>query len=114
MTGSQVTTHVLDTSSGRPAAGVAVGLYAHDDDGGWHLLGSGTTDPDGRIKDLGPAELPAGTYRLNFTTGRYYEGLGTETFFPEVDLVFAITGTGEHYHVPLLLSPFAYSTYRGS
>jgi 5-hydroxyisourate hydrolase len=113
MTGSQVTTHVLDTASGRPAAGVAVGLYAHDDDT-WRLLATGTTDADGRIKDLGPAELPAGTYRLNFGTGRYYQGRGTETFFPEVDLVFAVNVTGEHYHVPLLLSPFAYSTYRGS
>lgn len=113
MSVSQVTTHILDTASGRPAAGVAVGLYAHDG-GGWDLLATGTTDTDGRIKDLGPTELPAGTYRLNFDTGSYYEGMGTETFFPEVDLVFAVTGTGEHYHVPLLLSPFGYSTYRGS
>jgi 5-hydroxyisourate hydrolase len=113
MSVSQVTTHVLDTALGRPAAGVAVGLYAHDDDD-WDLLATGTTDTDGRIKDLGPAELPAGTYRLNFGTGSYYGGMGTETFFPEVDLVFAVTGTGEHYHVPLLLSPFGYSTYRGS
>ncbi|WP_461164405.1 hydroxyisourate hydrolase [Arthrobacter sp. R4-81] len=113
MSVSQITTHVLDTASGRPAAGVAVGLYTHDD-GAWHLLANGTTDADGRIKDLGPAALPAGTYRLNFGTGSYYEGLGTETFFPEVDLVFTVNGTGEHYHVPLLLSPFGYSTYRGS
>lgn len=113
MSVSQITTHVLDTASGRPAAGVAVGLYANDDDG-WNLLATASTDADGRVKDLGPAELPAGTYRLNFDTGSYYEGLGTETFFPEVDLVFAVTGPGEHYHVPLLLSPFGYSTYRGS
>lgn len=110
---SQVTTHILDTGAGRPAAGVAVGLYTRDGDG-WRLLGSGTTDADGRAKSLGPEQLPAGTYRLNFRTGEYYRNLGTETFFPEVDLVFAVSGTGEHYHVPLLLSPFAYSTYRGS
>lgn len=114
MSVSQITTHVLDTALGRPAAGVAVGLYAHDDGGGWDLLATGTTDADGRIKELGPAQLPAGTYRLHFATGSYYEGLGTETFFPEVDLVFAVSDTGEHYHVPLLLSPFGYSTYRGS
>ncbi|WP_309107265.1 hydroxyisourate hydrolase [Arthrobacter sp.] len=113
MTVSQITTHVLDTALGRPATGVAVGLYTHYDDG-WHLLATGTTDADGRIKDLGPAALPAGTYRLNFGTGSYYKGLDKETFFPEVDLVFAVNTTGEHYHVPLLLSPFGYSTYRGS
>lgn len=113
MSVSQITTHVLDTALGRPAAGVAVGLYANID-GGWHLLATATTDTDGRVKNLGPAELPAGTYRLSFDTGSYYGGLGTETFFPEVDLVFTVAGTGEHYHVPLLLSPFGYSTYRGS
>ncbi|MGX9899639.1 hydroxyisourate hydrolase [Arthrobacter sp. SA17] len=113
MTVSQITTHVLDTASGRPAAGVAVGLYAHDGDT-WHQLATGTTDADGRIKDLGASALPSGTYRLNFGTGSYYESLGMETFFPEVDLVFAVKDTGEHYHVPLLLSPFGYSTYRGS
>jgi 5-hydroxyisourate hydrolase len=113
MTVSQITTHVLDTASGRPAAGVAVGLYTRDGDS-WHLLATGTTDTDGRIKDLGPAAVSAGTYRLNFGTGSYYEGVGTETFFPEVDLLFAVTATDEHYHVPLLLSPFGYSTYRGS
>ena len=66
-----------------------------------------------RAKDLGPEQLPPGHYRLKFGTGDYYAGLGTATFFPEVDLVFEVTGA-EHYHVPLLLSPFAYSTYRGS
>lgn len=113
MTVSQVTTHILDTGAGRPAAGVAVVLYARDG-GGWNLVASDTTDADGRAKDLGPELLPAGTYRLNFATGAYYEGLGTATFFPEVDLVFTVSDAGEHYHVPLLLSPFAYSTYRGS
>jgi 5-hydroxyisourate hydrolase len=109
---SHVTTHVLDTGAGRPAAGVAVVLYRNDG-GSWRELASSATDADGRAKDLGPEQLPPGHYRLNFGTGDYYAGLGTATFFPEVDLVFEVTGA-EHYHVPLLLSPFAYSTYRGS
>ncbi|UZX04850.1 hydroxyisourate hydrolase [Arthrobacter sp. CDRTa11] len=112
MNPSHVTTHVLDTGAGRPAAGVAVVLYQHDG-GGWQELARSATDADGRAKDLGPESLAAGRYRLNFATGDYYAGLGTATFFPEVDLVFEVTGA-EHYHVPLLLSPFAYSTYRGS
>ncbi|WP_104137629.1 hydroxyisourate hydrolase [Arthrobacter sp. ZGTC131] len=112
MSVSHVTTHVLDTGAGLPAAGVAVVLYANDG-GSWTPLASGTTDADGRAKDLGPEQLAAGKYRLNFATGAYYAQQGTATFFPEVDLVFEVTGA-EHYHVPLLLSPFAYSTYRGS
>ena len=112
MSVSHVTTHVLDTGAGRPAAGIAVVLYANDG-GNWTQLASGTTDADGRAKDLGPEQLAPGTYRLNFATGAYYAQHGTATFFPEVDLVFEVTGA-EHYHVPLLLSPFAYSTYRGS
>lgn len=109
---SQVTTHILDTGSGRPAAGVAVGLYRRDG-GTWTIVANSTTDADGRAKELGPEQLPPGTYRLNFGTGSYYQSLGAPTFFPEVDLVFSVTGV-EHYHIPLLLSPFAYSTYRGS
>ncbi|MDP9696392.1 hydroxyisourate hydrolase [uncultured Arthrobacter sp.] len=112
MSVSHVTTHVLDTGAGRPAAGIAVVLYANDG-GSWTKLGTGTTDADGRAKDLGPEVLAPGNYRLNFATGDYYAQQGGTTFFPEVDLVFEVTGT-EHYHVPLLLSPFAYSTYRGS
>jgi 5-hydroxyisourate hydrolase len=112
MSVSHVTTHILDTGAGRPAAGVAVVLYA-DDGGRWTQLAGSTTDADGRAKDLGPEELAPGNYRLNFATGDYYAQSGTATFFPEVDLVFEVTGP-EHYHVPLLLSPFAYSTYRGS
>ena len=112
MSVSQVTTHILDTGSGRPAAGVAVVLYVREGDD-WTLVAKGETDADGRIKTLGPERIPGGAYRLNFATGAYYEQQGTATFFPEVDLVFEVTGA-EHYHVPLLLSPFAYSTYRGS
>ena len=112
MSVSHVTTHVLDTGAGRPAAGVAVVLFQHDG-GTWHRLAASATDADGRAKDLGPGQLAPGRYRLNFATGDYYAATGTATFFPEVDLVFEVTGA-EHYHVPLLLSPFAYSTYRGS
>ncbi len=99
---SQVTTHVLDTAAGRPAAGIAVVLEG--DDG---VVASGTTDADGRITDLGPDHLDAATYRLRFDTA------AQSPFFPEVVIAFAVTGDA-HFHVPLLLSPFGYSTYRGS
>ncbi len=112
MSVSHVTTHILDTGAGRPAAGVAVVLYQKKG-GSWQELAASTTDADGRAKDLGPEQLEPGNYRLNFATGTYYAGLQADTFFPEVDLVFEVTGP-DHYHVPLLLSPFAYSTYRGS
>jgi 5-hydroxyisourate hydrolase len=110
---SHVTTHVLDTGSGKPAAGVAVTLQVLDG-GEWGLIAAGATDADGRIKELGPDRLPSGTYRLVFDTGAYFATTGTETFFPEVTLTFRVAATQAHYHVPLLLSPFAYSTYRGS
>ncbi|WNB86547.1 hydroxyisourate hydrolase [Cellulomonas sp. ATA003] len=106
---SLVTTHVLDTALGRPAAGVPVDLEALDD-GTWRPLGHGVTDADGRVGDLGPAALPHGRYRLRFDTGTYFAGTG---FYPEVVVVFEVADDA-HHHVPLLLSPFAYSTYRGS
>ena len=113
MTRSHVTTHILDTGAGRPAAGVAASLWALYDDGEtW--VGEGTTDGDGRIGSLGPEQLEPGTYRIDFATGDYFAATGTETFFPGVSLTFSLTDPGQHYHVPLLLSPFAYSTYRGS
>ena len=98
---SLVTTHVLDTAKGRPAAGIAVRFET----------GQGEPIADGRIRDLGPETLEPGVYRLVFDTGAY---LGPDAFFPEVALTFRITGPAAHHHVPLLLSPFAYSTYRGS
>ncbi len=113
MSTSHITTHVLDTGSGKPAAGVAVTLHMLDGER-WVEIAAGATDADGRVKTLGPARLPSGTYRLGFDTGTYYAASGTETFFPEVTLTFAVSETQAHYHVPLLLSPFAYSTYRGS
>lgn len=113
MSVSHVTTHILDTSSGRPAAGVPVELFAQDN-GNWSSIATGTTDDDGRIRDLGPEQLSTGVYRLLFATGDYFARQNTATFFPEVALSFEITDVDQHYHVPLLLSPFAYSTYRGS
>jgi 5-hydroxyisourate hydrolase len=87
--------------------------------GNWEQVGQGVTDVDGRIKDfgmrdLGPAAPPEGVYRIEFDTGAYFESSGVGSFFPEVVLTFTVASASEHYHVPLLLSPFAYSTYRGS
>jgi hydroxyisourate hydrolase len=109
---SAVTTHILDTVLGEPAAGVIVRL----EQVGAAEIGRGRTDADGRIGDLGPARLPAGTYRLVFETGGYLSvtHVGGPAFFPEVVITFTADGARPHYHVPLLLSPFAYSTYRGS
>ncbi|MDN4597205.1 hydroxyisourate hydrolase [Leifsonia virtsii] len=107
---SRVTTHVLDTAAGRPAAGVPVHLDSWTG-AGWQRLASGVTDTDGRIAELGPVDLDAGRYRLTFATAAY---LGPDAFFPEILVVFAIADPDAHYHVPLLLSPFGYSTYRGS
>ncbi|MGH3390433.1 MAG: hydroxyisourate hydrolase [Actinomadura sp.] len=106
-----LSTHVLDTAQGRPAAGVPVRLDRYDGDT-WQRLADAETDADGRLRDL-PA-WDGGTYRLRFGTGPYFAGHGVETFFPEVNVIFVITDPGEHHHVPLLLSPFGYSTYRGS
>ena len=113
MSTSHVTTHVLDTGSGKPAADVPVTLNVLDGTS-WAQIADGVTDEDGRIKQLGPDRLPTGTYRLAFDTGKYFAASGTETFFPEVTLTFGVVESEAHYHVPLLLSPFAYSTYRGS
>ena len=120
---SHITTHVLDTSVGRPAAGIVVVL---EDQAGTELA-RGTTNADGRVADLGPDRLSPGTYRLRFITGPYLEAhTAIGAFYPEVILTFSIGSTGsisstdsiasaeEHYHIPLLLSPFGYSTYRGS
>lgn len=110
---SQITTHVLDTGRGLPAVGVEVALELHLG-GSWRPLATGVTDIDGRVKTLGPSHVEPGTYRLVYQTGTYFAATATDTFFPEVIVVFTLTGRGQHYHVPLLLSPFAYSTYRGS
>ena len=110
---SQITTHVLDTALGRPAVGMPVAL-TQQVGGTWVPLAIAATDAEGRVADLGPDRLDAGRYRLIFDTGSYFSSSGQIGFFPEVTLVFIIAGSGERYHVPLLLSPFAFSTYRGS
>lgn len=111
---SPITTHVLDTSRGLPASGVAVTLEAQAPDGSWKPLASGATDADGRIRDLLDAPVEAGIYRLTFATEEYFRRTGVAGFYPEVPILFRIAESGQHYHVPLLLNPYGYSTYRGS
>jgi 5-hydroxyisourate hydrolase len=109
---SQLTTHVLDTALGRPAAGVPVVLSALES-GEWALVGAGATDDDGRARSLAPDSVGVGTYRFVFDTAAYFAATGQASFLPEVVVVFDVVDAS-HYHVPVLLSPFAYSTYRGS
>lgn len=116
---SQLTTHILDTTKGKPAQGVTIVLFQQDPTdpvtAGWRQIAIGTTNPDGRIPDLLPEEviLEPGIYKMNFETKEYFEKQGIQTFYPYVEITFIIT-SNEHYHVPLLLNPFGYSTYRGS
>lgn len=108
---SAITTHILDVSRGRPAAGVAVRL----DRVGAGEIGEGRTDSDGRLRTLmGAKPLEAGAYRLSFAVGEYFRELGVEAFYPTVEITFEVRDATQHYHVPLLVSPFGYSTYRGS
>jgi 5-hydroxyisourate hydrolase len=113
---SVITTHVLDTSRGFPAREVPVRLELESADGTWKELGAGLTDADGRAKDLLPAGFPlhGGVYRLVFDTESYFAAQNVEGFYREVAIVFTIRDPAQHYHVPVLLSPFGYSTYRGS
>ena len=106
---SPITTHVLDTARGRPAAGIPVTLE-YSTGGQWIAVGSGTTGSDGRIADLVPAgvQLRTGDYRIVFVTAAF------SPFYPRVEVTFVVGNPSEHYHIPLLLSPFGYSTYRGS
>ncbi len=121
---SGITTHILDISHGTPAGGVVVTLEIKDlkikdleikKPGGWRRLGEGRTDEDGRVGDFGLDEaiIPA-TYRLTFATGDYFAERETDTFYPRAVIEFEVQDPSQHYHVPLLLSPFGYSTYRGS
>jgi len=105
-----LSTHVLDTSLGKPAAGITVVLESVDG----QAIGDGITDGDGRIGGIGPERLDAGDYRLRFASGGYFAARGVEAFYPEVVVVFTIADAAQHYHVPVLLNPFGYSTYRGS
>ncbi len=112
---SGITTHVLDTARGLPAAGVPVALEIRAETG-WRELGRAATDDDGRIRQLLPAgsALIPGVYRLTFDLDRYFAELEIEGFYPEASIVFHVRDAAQHHHVPLLLSPFGYSTYRGS
>jgi 5-hydroxyisourate hydrolase len=110
---SAITTHVLDVSRGSPAGGVPVTLEIRSNDG-WKMLGGGRTDPDGRAHELSGDEIEAGIYRLTFDTASYFAACGVDAFYPIVQVVFEIADVSHHHHVPLLLSPFGYSTYRGS
>jgi 5-hydroxyisourate hydrolase len=109
-----ITTHILDLSTGKPASGVRVSL-ARVRDARRETVGSGVTDADGRLRDLVPkAEvLDAGVFELTFETGPYFQSLGVRAFHPRVTVVVEITDPRQHYHVPLLISPFGYTTYRG-
>lgn len=111
---SQITTHVLDTSLGKPAEGIRISLQQQHGEQ-WTTIAAEMTNSDGRIANLLANEvlLPPGVYRMFFETGDYYKKLNLKTFYPEVAIVFETFDT-EHYHVPLLLNPFGYSTYRGS
>ncbi len=104
-----LSTHVLDAATGRPAVDVAVTLT----DTAGAEVAAGHTDADGRIGELG-GELSAGVYRLRFDTGAFFTAQGVTGFYPEIVIAFEITDPASHYHVPVLLSPYAYSTYRGS
>ena len=104
-----LSTHVLDTSAGRPAAGVPITLHT----AAGEELGSAVTDSDGRAAGIGAGGLAAGDYRLRFDTGAYFRAQDVTGFYPEVVVTFTVEGD-EHFHVPLLLSPYGYSTYRGS
>lgn len=113
---SHVTTHILDAALGLPARNVPVRLEAATDGArtSWKPVAEGRTDDDGRIPDFGPDRLHTGYYRVVFDTGSYFAATGQKGFYPEVTIVFDLADADAHYHVPLLLSPFAYSTYRGS
>jgi 5-hydroxyisourate hydrolase len=114
-----LSTHVLDATLGRPATGVSVRLDRRDGDGGndgaWAPVASGRTGPDGRLAGWLPdGEPAAGIYRLTFGTGAYFAGRGVSALYPEVTITFEVRDPAEHFHLPILLSPYAYTTYRGS
>jgi 5-hydroxyisourate hydrolase len=112
---SAITTHILDLASGRPASGVSVKLES-ENGGTWKELGKSSTDSDGRVRDLLPSgeAIRPGAYRLTFETGAYWRAQGIESFYPFVSVTFVVSEGRSHYHVPLLVSPWGYSTYRGS
>ena len=113
---SPITTHVLDTALGKPAQGVPVILEVQQQPGGaWQEVGRGATDANGRLQTLlTPAAFSAGRYRVTFETEPYFTAAGVRTFYPQVTVIFDVRNAAEHFHVPLLLSPHGYTTYRGS
>lgn len=113
---SGITTHVLDTARGRPAAGVPIALDRRAPDGSWSRVGHGVTDADGRLRTLvaDPSTMTPGVYRITFDTAEYFSAIEVEGFYPEASVVFTVRDPTEHFHVPLLLNPYGYSTYRGS
>lgn len=112
---SPITTHALDTSLGCPAQGLSLSLSRRDDEGAWSVIASGVTNADGRVTDLlSPGTLTAGVYQMRFDTGSYHHDLGVEGFYPEALITFEVKRVDQHYHIPLLISPYGYSTYRGS
>ena len=112
---SAITTHILDTARGQPAVGVQVELEAQDG-AAWRRIGRGVSDQDGRLRSLMPdsAVLERGVYRLTFETSQYFRGLNTASFYPRIIVEFTVADGESHYHVPLLLSPYGYTTYRGT
>ena len=113
---STISTHILDIARGAPASGVAVSLSNQNTDESWTELSHAWTDTDGRVKPFFLVEEPIerGTYRLIFDTESYFSSLDIECFYSQVAVVFRVGDAAQHYHIPLLLSPFGYSTYRGS
>ncbi|HLW86541.1 MAG TPA: hydroxyisourate hydrolase [Candidatus Sulfotelmatobacter sp.] len=112
----RISTHILDTARGQPAPNVPVKLERQDSTGAWQLLTSAHTDPDGRCAQLLPPDysLPAGPHRLLFDTAHYYAGQRIDGLYPVVEITFQVREGESHYHIPLLLSPNGYTTYRGS
>jgi 5-hydroxyisourate hydrolase len=109
-----ISTHVLDTMRGTPAAGLDVSLSRREADGDWKHIATAATDSEGRIRSLTNEELEEGEYRVVFETRPYFERSGLSVFYPEVAVVFSLEDPGSHLHVPLLLSPYGYTTYRGT
>lgn len=111
-----ITTHILDVSKGKPASGVTVTLDYFANKKAWREVGGGVTDADGRLTNLlaADADIQSGMYRLTFYTAVYFNSQNIESFYPHVSITFIVNDREQHYHVPLLLSPFGFSTYRGS
>jgi len=111
---SGITTHIFDTSRGRPAAGIETTLETHDPSGGWQLVGRGVSRADGRLETLTRTDrAPSpGVYRLVFDTGDYFATLSERTFYPRIVVVFEVVPGEAHYHLPVLISPYGYSTHR--